>query len=73
MRLCCGLAFDYIGANGVWGTVDVLNDRSWRLFERVGFTREAHLRSECRDHHGIVRDTFVYAMLAREWQSTKAT
>ena len=73
VSLCCRLAFDYIGANRVWGTVDVLNDRSWRLFERVGFTREAHLRSECRDHHGIVRDTFVYAMLAREWQSTKAT
>ena len=69
VALCCQLAFGQIGANRVWGTVDVLNDRSWRLFERVGFRREAHLRSECRDHHGIVRDTFVYAMLAREWQS----
>ena len=69
VALCCKLAFDHIGANRVWGTVDVLNDRSWRLFERVGFTREAHLRGECRDHHGVVRDTFAYAMLAREWQS----
>ncbi len=68
VALCCKLAFEKIGANRVWGTVDVLNDRSWRLFERVGFTREAHLRGECRDHRGVVRDTFVYAMLAREWQ-----
>jgi ribosomal-protein-serine acetyltransferase len=67
VRLCCQLAFEHIGANRVWGSVDVLNERSWRLFERVGFTREAHLRGERRDHHGNIRDTFVYAMLAREW------
>ena len=67
VRLCCQLAFEHIGANRVWGTVDVLNERSWRLFERVGFTREAHLRDDCRDHHGNVRDTFAYSILAREW------
>ena len=67
VRLCCKLAFEHIGANRVWGTVNVLNERSWRLFERVGFTREAHLRGDCRDHHGNVRDTFAYSMLAREW------
>lgn len=71
VRLCCAIAFEHAGANRVWGTVDVLNDRSWRLFERVGFAREAHLRGECRDHHGVVRDTFVYAMLAREWIAAK--
>lgn len=69
VRLCCKLAFAHIGANRVWGTVDVLNDRSWRLFERVGFTREAHMRGNARDHHGVVRDTFMYSMLAREWAS----
>jgi RimJ/RimL family protein N-acetyltransferase len=71
VALCCALAFEHIGANRVWGSVDVLNDRSWRLFERVGFRREAHLRSECRDHHGTIRDTFVYAMLAREWEAVR--
>ena len=70
VRLCCRLAFEHIGANRVWGTVDVLNDRSWRLFERVGFTREAHLRGDSRDHHGAVRDTFAYSMLAREWPNS---
>ena len=72
VRLCCQLAFEHIGANRVWGTVDVLNDRSWRLFERVGFTREAHLRGDCRDHHGTVRDSFAYSMLAREWLALRA-
>lgn len=72
VRLCTKLAFDHIGANRVWGSVDVLNDRSWRLFERVGFTREAHMRSECRDHHGTIRDTFAYSLLAREWVALRA-
>lgn len=72
VRLCCQLAFEHIGANRVWGSVDVLNDRSWRLFERVGFTREAHMRGDCRDHHGAVRDTFAYSMLAREWAARGA-
>ena len=67
VSLCCKLAFEHIQANRVWGTIDVLNAGSWKLAERVGFTREAHLRGECRDHHGVIRDTFVYAMLAREW------
>ncbi|MCZ2135519.1 MAG: GNAT family N-acetyltransferase [Burkholderiales bacterium] len=69
IRLCCKLAFEHIGANRVWATIDVLNEPSWRAAERAGFTREAHLRGECRDHHGTLRDTFVYAMLAREWNS----
>ena len=68
LTLCCKLAFEHIGANRVWGTIDVLNERSWGLGERVGFTREAHLRGECRDHHGVIRDTFVYAILAHDWQ-----
>jgi ribosomal-protein-serine acetyltransferase len=69
VSLCCTLAFDHMKVNRVWGSVDALNNKSWKLFERVGFTREAHLRSECRDHHGTVRDTFLYGMLARDWAS----
>jgi ribosomal-protein-serine acetyltransferase len=69
VTMCCTLAFEQIKANRVWGSVDVTNEKSWKLFERVGFAREAHLRGECRDHHGRVRDTFVYGMLARDWSS----
>jgi ribosomal-protein-serine acetyltransferase len=72
VRLCCALAFDHIGANRVWGSVNVLNERSWRLFERVGFTREAHLRGDSRDHHGAMRDTFIYSIRAREWDAWAA-
>jgi len=71
--LCCQLAFEHVGANRIWGTIDVLNKASWRTAERAGFTREAHLRGECRDHHGSLRDTFVYSMLAREWLERRQT
>jgi RimJ/RimL family protein N-acetyltransferase len=56
----------------VWGSVDALNDKSWKLFERAGFTREAHLRGERRSHHGEIRDTFIYGMLARDWTNRRS-
>jgi len=72
VKLCATLAFEQIKVNRVWGSVDALNERSVRLFERVGFVREGHLRSERRDHHGQLRDTLIYGMLARDWQARGA-
>lgn len=72
VELCCKLAFDHMKVNRVWGSCDALNTRSAKLFERIGFAREAHLRSERRDHRGNVRDTFVYGMLARDWATRSA-
>ncbi len=71
INLCCTLAFDHMKVNRVWGSVDALNDKSWKLFERVGFTREAHLRGERRSHRGEIRDTFIYGMLARDWTNRR--
>jgi ribosomal-protein-serine acetyltransferase len=51
-----------LGARRIWASCDVQNDRSWRLLERCGYRREAHLRNECRDHHGVLRDTYRYAV-----------
>jgi ribosomal-protein-serine acetyltransferase len=72
INLCCTLAFDHMKVNRVWGSVDALNDKSWKLFERVGFTREAHLRGERRSHRGEIRDTFIYGMLARDWTNRRS-
>ncbi|TAG79421.1 MAG: N-acetyltransferase [Betaproteobacteria bacterium] len=71
VSLCCTLAFDHMKVNRVWGSCDALNTRSAKLFERIGFAREAHLRGERRDHRGNVRDSFVYGMLARDWASQR--
>ncbi|TAG03846.1 MAG: N-acetyltransferase [Betaproteobacteria bacterium] len=69
VSLCCTLAFEQIKVNRVWGSVDATNEKSWKLFERVGFRREGHLRGDSRSHHGAVRDTFIYGMLARDWSA----
>lgn len=52
-----------------------LNERSWRLLERLGFRREGHLLKNIffkKDHEGhpIWCDTYEYAILAPEWEST---
>ncbi len=56
------LGLETLGARRIWASCDALNERSIRLLERCGFTREATLRSECVDHHGTLRDTLLYAV-----------
>lgn len=62
VKLVTHWALHSLGAVRVWASVDVKNARSWRLLERCGFSREAHLHQQCRDHHGTVRDTYLYAV-----------
>lgn len=70
LRLLTDLGMRAVGLNRMWATCDAANEGSWRLLERVGYKREGHLRSERRNPQGNLRDTFVYGMLAREWQSS---
>ena len=46
------------------------NEPSWRLMERLGMRREAHLR-EFEIFKGEWGDLYVYAMLAGEYQHEK--
>ncbi|MDX8055795.1 GNAT family N-acetyltransferase [Lentzea sp. BCCO 10_0798] len=59
------IGFEEFGLHRIVAECDVRNEPSWRLMERLGMRREAHLR-----HHGIFKgewaDCFVYAMLAGE-------
>jgi RimJ/RimL family protein N-acetyltransferase len=50
--------------------VDVENVPSWRLLERLGFRREAHLR-ENEWFKGHWSDEYDYAVLAHEWPPTR--
>lgn len=65
IRLITDFAFQSLGARRIWASCDALNTASVRLLERSGYLREATLRNECRDHHGTLRDTFIYAMTGR--------
>jgi RimJ/RimL family protein N-acetyltransferase len=44
--------------------VDDLNERSWRVAQRLGFQLEGLLRSDTRDANGRLRDTRVYGAVA---------
>lgn len=56
------------GAHRIYAECDPNNTASWKLLERLGFQREAHLRQNVyfwQDEQGkpIWKDTYVYAKL----------
>lgn len=60
------------GTHRIYAECDPRNERSWRLLEKVGFRREAHLQQNIffhRDEQGnpIWKDTYVYALLNTEF------
>lgn len=65
VRAVLGLAFDYYGMHRVVAQLDARNERSARLCERVGMTREGHLRKDWWSK-GEWTDTLVYGVLASE-------
>ncbi|MBL8549473.1 MAG: GNAT family N-acetyltransferase [Hyphomonadaceae bacterium] len=50
------------GFHRLFADIDPENVASIRLFERAGFTREAHLKANWVTHLGV-RDTLIYARL----------
>ena len=56
------------GAHRIYAECDPCNAASWKLLERLGFTREAHLRQNVffwkgEDDDPIWKDTYAYAIL----------
>ena len=61
------------GVHRVYAECDPRNEASWKLLEKVGMRREAHLRENIffrRDENSapIWKDTFVYALLADQFR-----
>jgi RimJ/RimL family protein N-acetyltransferase len=65
------LGFDALGLHRIAGYCDARNTASVRLMERLGMRREAHFREFSRSK-GEWADLYIYAMLAAEWQASKA-
>ncbi|MCB9669963.1 MAG: GNAT family N-acetyltransferase [Alphaproteobacteria bacterium] len=66
--------FDRRGAVRVAADIDLENVASIRVFERLGFTCEAHLRGTWQTHIGL-RDSLIFALLrdaARPWWAQRA-
>ena len=56
------------GVHRIYAECDPQNEHSWKLLERLGFQREAHLRKNVyfwKDETGnaIWKDTYIYALL----------
>lgn len=64
-------AFSDLGLHRVHAYVMTSNERSIRLLERSGFTREGTLR-QLRRARGVPRDFHVYSILASEFEAEPA-
>ena len=62
--------FDVLRLHRISACTGKHNTRSWRLMERIGMRREAHLR-ESHQVDGEWDDEFIYAILADEWKQSK--
>ncbi|HYO87189.1 MAG TPA: GNAT family protein [Candidatus Limnocylindrales bacterium] len=71
LELALRFAFHEINMHRVQLTVFSTNERAIRLYERLGFTREGVLR-EFLHRDGQRFDTYVYGLLAREWEARQA-
>ena len=63
--------FEHLSLNRVDADIDPRNAASARALDRLGFTREGHLR-ERWIVGGEVCDSWIYGLLAREWRESRA-
>lgn len=60
-------AYTTLDLNRVQAETDTRNVGSARVLEKLGFVREGTLREDCIVN-GDVSDTWVYGLLARDWE-----
>jgi [ribosomal protein S5]-alanine N-acetyltransferase len=64
-------AFRQLALHRVWASCLPENPASGRVLEKLGFRREGLLRQNLRIH-GQWRDSYLYAILAAEWDPPRA-
>jgi len=65
-RALLNVAFARLGLHRVWATCDVRNHASYRVMEKLGMRREAMFQRDVLQK-GEWRDSYLYAILAEEW------
>lgn len=65
------LVFADWGMNRLWLDVFVDNERARRAYRAAGFVEEGMLREAFRRRDGVLMDTVVMSVLAREWSSQR--
>ncbi len=71
-RALLDLAFEHYGLHRVRAELDARNTRSAALAERLGMTKEAHLRQDSWSK-GEWTDTPHYSILVDEWRATASS
>lgn len=65
-RAMVTFGFRELGLHRIWADSDPRNIGSWRVLEKLGLRREGHLRENAWIKGEWV-DSFIYAILNREW------
>jgi RimJ/RimL family protein N-acetyltransferase len=68
IRALLHLAFSSLNLHRVSATCDVRNHASYRVMEKLGMRREARFKKDVLQK-GECRDSYLYAVLAEEWDS----
>jgi len=71
-RALVDFGFERLGLHRIWGDCDPRNPGSAQLMERLGMHREGHLRENCW-LKGEWCDSWIYAVLDREWAMQQQT
>jgi [ribosomal protein S5]-alanine N-acetyltransferase len=66
VRALIGFGFGTLGLHRMWADADPRNVGSWRVMEKVGMRREGHLLENYL-FNGDWTDSYLYAILTREW------
>ena len=71
-RAAVDFVFEQLGALRLSLSCDDTNERSYRVAQRLGMQREAHIRQNHRQPDGTLTGTYHYGMLRQEWEALKA-
>jgi len=69
-RALLDVGFRVLGLHRIWAECNVENAASWRVMQRLGMRREAHIL-EGKHIKGRWRDGYVYAILEHEFRETR--
>ena len=70
LRAAIDYSFTTLGMNRIGAEIYAVNERSIRLFERLGFQREGTVRESVLKN-GVFIDEYVYGLLRREWDEKR--
>jgi RimJ/RimL family protein N-acetyltransferase len=68
VRAIVRILFRDLDAHRIRSDCNEHNERSWKLLERCGFTREGHLRDNRRGKDGKLHGDYLYGLLRREFE-----